>query len=476
MAQQNKASSKSSRQGTSSRGMSSQGTSSRGTSSRGTDSRHKTGSRGRLAATAKTGSKGAAPHTDSKASPAQPLVMEELLSQLPQEARQVLENFDSIVQGVRPLSSKHLLRLPEQVRNLSHLLTDQRVGRRMGYLNDSVHLSAYIRYFQWWNLLRLTRLFAGLSPSRLDVPENGVCLDIGSGPLTLPIALWLARPDLREKKLTWYCLDYSHTALALGEELYLAVAARTIARQSATGEPWKIIRVKGELGVGIKERAHLITAANVFNEVVEESGKPPEFTAKRAADIFSHYAASKAQVLVVEPGTPPAARFLTAFRAAVARKNHSVVAPCPADCGSCPMDGSRGNKWCHFTFSTEDAPVKLQKFSSHAGLPKERASLAFVLTSSGDIAPSGKDAISQDKGEGAKDKDVQSKKSSLLEIRIVSEPINLPGNRIAHYGCCHLGLVLVQDSSGKILAPGQLVQVPVPASYKTDRKTGALLV
>jgi len=59
------------------------------------------------------------------------------LSQLPQEARQVLENFDSIVQGVRPLSSKHLLRLPEQVRNLSHLLTDQRVGRRMGYLNDS---------------------------------------------------------------------------------------------------------------------------------------------------------------------------------------------------------------------------------------------------------------------------------------------------------------------------------------------------
>lgn len=468
MAQKDKTSSKLSSQGACSR---------RETSFRGrVDASGKTGFRGATSFPAAADSRGAAPRTASKAVPAQPLVVEELLSQPPQEASQVLENFDSIVQGVRPLSSKQLLRLPEQIRDLSHLLTDQRGGRRMGYLNDAVHLSAYMRYFQWWNLLRLTRLFAGLSPSQLDVPENGICLDVGSGPLTLPIALWLARPDLREKKLTWYCMDYSQTALALGEELYLAVAARTIASRSDTGEPWKIIRVKGNLGVGIKEQVHLVTAANVFNEVVEESGKPPEFTAKRAADIFSHYAASKAQVLVVEPGTPPAARFLTAFRAAVARKNHSVVAPCPADCGLCPMDGSRGNKWCHFTFPTDDAPVKLQKLSSRAGLPKERASLAFVLTGSGGISPSGKEPVAQDKSKGIKNKDVQSKKNTLLEVRIVSEPISLPGNRIAHYGCSHLGLVLVQDSSGKSLVPGQLVQVPAPASHKTDRKTGALLV
>ena len=394
-------------------------------------------------------------------------LIEELLPELPADSRQILENFESIVQGVRPLSSRQLLRLPENIRDVSHLLTDQRGGRRMGYLNDTVALSAYMRYFQWWNLLRLTRLFAGLKPSQLNVPDNGICLDIGCGPLTVPIALWLARPDLREKKLTWYCLDCSQTALALGEELYLAVAARTIAESASEQkslEPWRIVRVKGELGVTVRQRAHLVTAANVFNEVVEESGKPPEFTAKRAADIIMHYKDSAAQVLVVEPGTPPAVRFLTAFRGAMARKGLSIVAPCPkgmewtagtADgrgC-ACPMDGSRGNKWCHFTFSTENAPEKLQKLSTRAGLPKERASLAFVLASSvvPKVAP----------------------KESQLEIRVISEPIKLPGERTGYYGCCRQGLVLVESTTG--LTPSQLLRVKELENPRRDRKSGALL-
>ena len=394
-------------------------------------------------------------------------LVEELLPELPAESRQILENFESIVQGVRPLSSRQLLRLPENIRDVSHLLTDQRGGRRMGYLNDTVALSAYMRYFQWWNLLRLTRLFAGLKPSQLNVPNNGICLDIGSGPLTVPIALWLARPDLREKKLTWYCLDCSQTALALGEELYLAVAARTIAdlgSEQKSLEPWRIVRVKGELGVQVRQRAHLVTAANVFNEVVEESGKPPEFTAKRAADIIMHYKEAAAQVLVVEPGTPPAVRFLTAFRGALARKGLNVVAPCPQGMEwtegtaegrgcSCPMDGGRGNKWCHFTFSTEDAPEKLQKLSARAGLPKERASLAFVLAST--VAAK---AVA---------------KESPLEIRVISEPIKLPGDRTGYYGCCRQGLVLVESATS--LVPGQLLRVKELENPRQDKKSGALM-
>ena len=395
-------------------------------------------------------------------------LVEELLPELPAESRQILENFESLVQGVRPLSSRQLLRLPENIRDVSHLLTDQRGGRRMGYLNDTVALSAYMRYFQWWNLLRLTRLFAGLKPSQLNVPDNGICLDIGSGPLTVPIALWLARPDLREKKLTWYCLDHSQTALSLGEELYLAIAARSIADlalEQKSLEPWRIIRVKGELGESVRQRAHLVTAANVFNEVVEESGKPQEFTDKRAADLTMPYKEAAAQVLVVEPGTPPAVRFLTAFRGALARKGLTVVSPCPKGMEwtagsvegrgcSCPMDGGRGNKWCHFTFSTEDAPQKLQKLSSRAGLPKERASLAFVLASSS--APK------------------SSAKESQLEIRVISEPIKLPGERTGYYGCSRLGLVLVESATS--LAPGALLHVQEPRSPRQDKKSGALVI
>lgn len=416
--------------------------------------------------TVPTGAK-APSHAGSKDAFKKSLV-EELLPELPAESRQILENFETLVQGVRPLSSRQLLRLPENIRDVSHLLTDQRGGRRMGYLNDTVYLSAYMRYFQWWNLLRLTRLFAGLNPSQLNVPDNGICLDIGSGPLTVPIALWLARPDLREKKLTWYCLDHSQTALSLGEDLYLAVAARSIADsalEQKSLEPWRIIRVKGELGESVRQRAHLVTAANVFNEVVEESGKPPEFAAKRAADIIMHYKDVSAQVLVVEPGTPPAVRFLTAFRGALARKGLNVVSPCPKGMEwtegttegkgcPCPMDGGRGNKWCHFTFSTEDAPQKLQKLSSRAGLPKERASLAFVLASSfASKSPA---------------------KESQLEIRVISEPIKLPGDRTGYYGCSRQGLVLVESATS--LAPGQLLHVQEPSSPRRDKKSGALVI
>lgn len=444
-------------------------------------------------------------HQDKKAGSLS--ILEDLLPELPADSCQILDNFDAIVQGVRPLSSRQMLSLPEHIRDLSHLLTDQRGVRRVGYLNDTAHLSAYLRYFQWWNLLRLTKLFAGLPAGQLNLPAEGVCVDIGSGPLTVPIALWLARPHLRKKKLTWYCIDYSQQALSLGEELYLAVAARTAKLSSSARtinlqgmaedevEPWRIVRIKGELGVAIWQKAHLVTAANVFNEVVDSSGKPPEFTAKRAAHIISHYAAADAQVLVVEPGTPPAARFLSAFRGALARKGLRIVSPCPAgmewtgglgkggaektSCG-CPMDGSRGSKWCHFTFSTEAAPAKLQKLSTSAGLPKERASLAFVLASSDAAETAGAEAAGE---------------SDLLSIRIISEPINLPGDRIGHYGCCRLGLVLVEignqtspdplkiqtKAAGKRiprigLAPGKLVQVPQPVNPRLDRKSGAVVL
>lgn len=428
-------------------------------------------------------------HKDKKA--VSPSILEDLLPQLPADSRQILDSFDAILQGVRPLSSRQMLALPEHIRELSHLLTDQRGGRRVGYLNDTAHLSAYMRYFQWWNLLRLTKLFAGLPASQLELPQEGVCVDIGSGPLTLPIALWLARPDLRKKRLTWYCIDYSQQALSLGEELYLAVAARTLAEGgSADGvEPWKIVRIKGELGVSIRQKAQLVAAANVFNEVVDGSGKPPEFTAKRAVDIIRHYAAAEAHVLVVEPGTPPAVRFLTAFRGALGRRGLRIVSPCPAgmewtggrekagaektSC-ACPMDGSRGSKWCHFTFPADSAPAKLQRLSASAGLPKERASLAFVLASSAGTEAAGE--------------------PNLLPVRIISEPISLPGDRIGHYGCCRLGLVLVeadnlgaagqtlsprQDSarpSSQRLSPGKLVLVAEPKNPRLDRKSGAVVL
>ena len=90
-----------------------------------------------------------------------PLFDNNLFSKLPEESQGIIETFDTFVQRVKPLNSKQLYRMPETIKELSHLLTDERNNRRAGYMNDVPTLSAYIRYFMWWNLVRLTPLFAG---------------------------------------------------------------------------------------------------------------------------------------------------------------------------------------------------------------------------------------------------------------------------------------------------------------------------
>ena len=116
------------------------------------------------------------------------------LKKVPKDALNVIENFDSIVQGIKPLNSKQIAKLPGTIRNLSHQLTDERDRRRLGYMNNVEELSAYVRYFTWWNLVRLTRLFANMDAKDFHLNDNDYCLDLGSGPLTVVIALWLARP------------------------------------------------------------------------------------------------------------------------------------------------------------------------------------------------------------------------------------------------------------------------------------------
>ena len=113
------------------------------------------------------------------------LVDKNLFSKLPEESQKIIETFDEIVQRVKPLNSKQLYRMPETIKELSHLLTDDRNSRRAGYMNDVPTLSAYIRYFMWWNLVRLSPLFAGFetNPQSKQVfqnlPENPVFLDLG---------------------------------------------------------------------------------------------------------------------------------------------------------------------------------------------------------------------------------------------------------------------------------------------------------
>jgi hypothetical protein len=270
--------------------------------------------------------------------------------------------------------------------------------------------------------------------------------------------------------MTWYCLDRSRAALSLGEELYLAIAARTMNEPSGVvNEPWTIVRVQGEAGIPIRKKVQFVAAANVFNEITQTANRPADQSASSAAAMLASYTAaggnisataSPAAILLVEPGVPPSARFLSLVRSALIKKNWQILSPCPHT-DTCPMDGSRahsGGKWCHFTFSTENAPKPLRDLSDSVGLSKNRAALSFLL------AGSGKEFT----------------KPNTLDIRIASDPIALPGNRTGFYGCSKLGLTLLEYTVGagpSEVCSGTLVTVPMPEKTPPiDGKSGAVRI
>ena len=365
----------------------------------------------------------------------------------------ILNSFDEIIQGVRPLNSRQLQQLPEHIRNLSHQLTDDRASRRLGYMNDNIQLSSYVRYYTWWNLVRLTRLFANL-PDSVFPTSDTTCLDLGSGPLTVVSALWLARPELRKLRLTWYCLDVSANSMALGEDIYLSIAAKAKAADPSI-EPWKIIRVKGPFGTPIREKAGFLTCANMLNELDQASDMPPEFQTKKYYEQLTRYTEKDAGIILVEPGVQKAARTLSLLRTRFIKDGRTIAAPCP-HVQECPMSGFKAytgskNKWCNFAFSTEDAPRKLQKLSDMAKLPKERATLSFMAVSHGEGQTN---TVSTD----------------TTAIRITSDKLRLPNYMCGYYGCSQYGLVLVtlpDENNTRLPKPpfrpqsGDLIQVTI---------------
>lgn len=431
------------------------------------------------------------------------------IKNLPADAQKILQDFDQIAQSAMPANSKQLVIIPKIIRELSHQMTDDRGSRRLGYMNEKTFLSAYVRYFMWWNLVRLARLFANLDFDFLS--DGDVCLDIGSGPLTLPCALWLARPDLRQKKLVWYVMDISQGALSVGEEIFLALAAKT------GGEPWKIVRVKGELGTAVKEKARFVTCANMFNELLQSrGGEPPDYLAKKYSQALFKYldfengganegraqnaggAANEGRaksvrgaanggggpaLLLVEPGVPKSARFVSLMRDAFIRRGFVALAPCPHQ-QSCPMDGRRAGqggangKWCNFAFETDDAPKKLLALSASAGIPKERAVLSFVL------AGVARESFASPKSGGlsglekifATDAACKPKNCGGL-LRVASDIIRLPPEgegqkpRVGHYACSEQGLVLALSKGGKRVYSGDLLQVENDFTPKSGSDT-----
>lgn len=393
------------------------------------------------------------------------------------DTKALLNSFDLIIKDALKLSSKQAASVPKDIRILFHELTNERGSRKVNYLNNPVKLTAYIYHYMWWNLVRISKLIGNLD---FDLKDGDIIADFGCGPMTLMCAFWIAKPELRSKKLHWYCADISGKALTAGEALFNSLFAFT--NQNAGIEQtsnWKLTKLNGSFGLPLKEKVNLFVSANMFNEIFWDSSIKIEGEAERAARTIQHYLQKNGAALIIEPGIPLAGEFVSALRKNFIEKKYKIISPCP-HVEICPIPGKKtaeqknikypiaSDKWCHFSFYADDAPPKLVELSEAARLEKTRASLSFIYC----------------RGEEKKEKqaDLENEKKDFL-ARISSEIIKLGDGKIGRYACSEKGFLLLTEKKGarsklKEYVDGSLIKIENEKinRFFHDRKTGALII
>ena len=394
-----------------------------------------------------------------------------------EDTKALLNSFDLIIKDALKLSSKQVASVPKDIRILFHELTNERGSRKVNYLNNPVKLTAYIYHYMWWNLVRISKLIGNLD---FDLKDGDIIADFGCGPMTLMCAFWIAKPELRSKKLHWYCADISGKALAAGEALFNSLF--TFTNQKAgikQASNWKLTKLNGSFGLQLKEKVNLFVSANMFNEIFWDSSIKIDGEAERAARTIQHYLQKNGAALIIEPGIPLAGEFVSALRKNFIEKKYKIISPCP-HVEICPIPGKKmpeqknikypiaSDKWCHFSFYADDAPPKLVELSEVARLEKTRASLSFIYC----------------REKEKKEKPVESKKEKKdFLARISSEIIKLGDGKIGRYACSEKGFLLLTEkkearSKLKEYVDGSLIKIEDEKTNRFfhDRKTGALII
>lgn len=448
----------------------------------------------------------------------------ELLPALPDVVRRELDALGQALRTVRPLRSAHYRDLPADIEALSRLLTCERSGLYRPYWSSPASTSAYLYYFLPWNVLRLARLFRSLPlpDPRLWLKKGRtpLLLDGGSGPLSVPLALWLARPEWRALPIQVLAVDNAVQPMELGRDVMAAWG-------DILGQPvWQVRVERGSLehmprlerklaGTLERQERHLrpwlLTAANVLNELSAESRRMNREDdededgpggVRRLENLLDELeplcwpaplnedetgTADEALLpaaLFVEPGTRLGGKTISRLRDAALERDLIPLAPCTHR-GPCPLaHAPAGRGWCHFTFDCEGAPHWLQELSSAAGLAKSALSLAPLLLRADPAA--GEDLF--DDRDGFDDEAPDSARREAADmlhrprpVRVLSSPFVVPGLRgQARYACCAAGLAVVPDAAalppGASLTARAQADMERPGTPRRDRKSGALLL
>ncbi len=364
------------------------------------------------------------------------------------EFRAAMDRLETALEEIAPLKAAHRRELPYAVRDLSELLTAGRAEMGRPYWAEPRLFAAYLRYFLPWNLIRLGRLLPGLALNKEGLKKAPLLVDIGSGPLTMPLALWLARPDLRDVPLAVLATDNASQPLAAGKKLFQAVVGADCV--------WQVHTIRAPLPGALREaRAPigLLSGANILNELEARRNEPLERRFAEVTELAARLLADDGQALFVEPGTRLGGRCISLLRASALECGFCAVSPCPHQ-ESCPMLAPRVTSWCHFSFvfgREPGIPVWLERLTKAADLQKRSASLSFLHFA-------------------RENKNLHLLESSLCG-RILSEPIILPGHESGRYACTSRGLALVRNAAK--LPMGAVTPLEWSADNERDAKSGA---
>ncbi len=415
----------------------------------------------------------------------------------------LLDSYGEHLRRVLPLKAAHFRELPRAAADLSRLLTEERKDMTRPYWSNPRSLGAYAWYFLPWNLYRLSWLLPNLS---MPLKDGDCVLDIGSGPLTLPQALWIARPDLRDAKLTFICSDIASQPLELGRALLSALMAVHFPDRERM--PWTVRTVRAGLDQALREAgckpkqsvqasdrdaaasvrsrgANLILAGNILNEIKAPRSMPMELHMRVLSWRLARALAPGGYAFFVEPGNRLGGKILSLLRKNALELGLRVLAPCTHE-APCPMRAPRCAFWCHFRLDANLAPDWLHELSALAGLKKDWASLSMLMLqrpqSLARLRPETEffeAGLADEPDSAVRDGNAGQHPSCLdknrpLCARVLSEAFSVPNAKgRCRYACTESGLVLLENADAFPESVSAAVRQATPP--RRDPKTGALI-
>lgn len=385
-----------------------------------------------------------------------------LFHSLPGNVLKILEIFPEILKEAWPLNSSHRRSLPRDIRELSQALTSHRFELKYHYWSKPGWISAYLYYFLPWNLVRLCSLFVNFPfPDPVNRGNRSpLLLDAGSGPLTLPIALWLTHPSWRSLPISVFALDSAKQPLEIGARVFRALAEKTCQPSwNVTVKAGSLHKLDAMVAADFAQSNYpwLITAANTLNELNINARASDDASSEESLLMaWEPLWQTGAPLLFIEPGTRMGSTAIMRMREAALANGLRAISPC-AHNNPCPMltngPSSLSQKWCHFLFSAQEAPEWLKRLSREAGLYKTSLSLSLLFISQTLI----KKTCPPD----------------ALRCRVISQPFPTQAGK-ARYGCAACGLTLLPHA---ISTPsGSLCLAAKPLQPEKDAKSGAVIL